>query len=77
MKRHPNDQQPKHDDYVEVGETEAPTADRGGEFFLARYRKLCPDAAIVEARVPQDDGRGARALVVPPRRVPQAYPIPR
>lgn len=53
MKKHPNDQQEKHDDYVEVDESEAPTADRGGEFFLRRYQRIDPSAEIIDAEPQQ------------------------
>jgi tRNA (cytosine40_48-C5)-methyltransferase len=45
---HPNDLQEKGQKFEEVSEAEAPTADRGGEFFLKRYRSIDPSARIID-----------------------------
>jgi tRNA (cytosine40_48-C5)-methyltransferase len=47
-KKHEKDLQVKGQQYQEVDATEAPTADRGGEFFLKRYQQIDPSAWLIE-----------------------------
>lgn len=51
--RHEKDVQKKGPEYEEVDEVEAPTVDRGGEFFLQRYRQIDPSVRITEVEPQQ------------------------